>query len=78
MSAADLATLSRACGEMSFVPPAEWMVGFFKAAGEVRLSGEFGAHELVDMAWGLSRMGGVRAGAAWAGCFFKVCECAIT
>ena len=73
MTAADLATLSRACGEMSFVPPGDWMAGFFRAAGEDRLRGEeFRAEELVDLGWGLSRMGRVHIGEEWSLGYLKV------
>ena len=50
------------------------MAGFFKAAGEGRLRGEeFRADELVDLGWGLSRMGRVHVGEEWTMGYLKVC-----
>ena len=62
MSADELATLSRAFGEIAFQPPEPWMLGYLAAAEQLLPS--FRPDQLADLAWGLSRSTVPRAGAS--------------
>ncbi len=69
MNASDLATLSRAFGEIAFAPSKEWLDAYLVAVQ--RLLPTFQPNELSDLAWGLLRMG-VEPGPEWADSFLQV------
>ena len=71
MSADELATLSRAFGEIAFQPPETWMLGYLAAAEQ--LLPIFRSDQLADLAWGLSRSTApqARASGQWEAAFLQ-------